>query len=588
MLSEVAVRNAKARDKDYKLADSEGLYLFVTKAGHRSWRLKYRFAGKERRLIFGSYPEVSLKDARERKLKARKLLSEGRDPGIEAKKASIGRSMAAANTYEIVARNWFALQEDRWTPVHARDVITSLENEVFPWLGSLPIAEIDEPLVLTVLRKVEKRGAIETAHRVRQRMSAVFVHGIAEGVASRDPAAVVGKALKPVPRSKKRPAILRIEGLQDLIRKTEVEPASPLTKLASRIAALTGQRLGAIRTMTWTQLENIDWVSDDECPAALWRIPASHMKLATELKRDDTFDHLAPLAPEAVAALRAVYQLTGRGPLVFPSNRSARIPMSENTLSYFYNRCGYLVRTGMGALAGSAAWNLHHHGFGPSWDGMFCQSNFGVVTKLGMWLMPEPEAVAGYDFEFDKIDDLGWAIDTIMPLRRSGLIRQSPSIGNWLRSAAVMTRRADWTSQPGPLDESVVTAIRERFNIGCSRVCAGQCRQGTSIARSFSRHCRGAGPECSRLPARYRRTQHRYRPRMARWPGIAGARTWQRIGDYALGGRAGAGRAGTRSWRQGHPPAIWSRRARGTAFVFIRKRLTIKTLSLYNYLREKS
>ncbi len=127
---------------------------------------------------------------------------------------------------------------------------------------------------------------------------------------------------------------------------------------------------------------------------------------------------------------------------------------------------GDLVRTGMGALGGSAAWNLHHHGFGPSWDGMFCQSNFGVVTKLGMWLMPEPEAVAGYDFEFDKIDDLGWAIDTIMPLRRSGLIRQSPSIGNWLRSAAVMTRRADWTSQPGPLDESVVTAIRERFNIG--------------------------------------------------------------------------------------------------------------------------
>ncbi len=344
MLSEVAVRNAKAKDKDYKLADSEGLYLFVTKAGHRSWRLKYRFAGKERRLIFGSYPEVSLKDARERKLEARRLLSEGRDPGIEAKKAAIGRSLAAANTYETVARNWFALQEDRWTPVHARDVITSLENEVFPWLGSLPIAEIDEPLVLTVLRKVEKRGAIETAHRVRQRMSAVFVHGIAEGVASRDPAAVVGKALKPVPRSKKRPAILSIEGLQDLIRKTEVEPASPITKLASRIAALTGQRLGAIRTMTWGELENIDWASDDECPAALWRIPASHMKLTTELKNDDTFDHLVPLAPEAVAALRAIHQLTGRGPLVFPSNRSARIPMSENTLSYFYNRCGYQGR----------------------------------------------------------------------------------------------------------------------------------------------------------------------------------------------------------------------------------------------------
>jgi len=127
---------------------------------------------------------------------------------------------------------------------------------------------------------------------------------------------------------------------------------------------------------------------------------------------------------------------------------------------------GDLVRTGMGALEGSPSWNLHHHGFGPSWDGMFCQSNFGVVTKLGLWLMPEPEAVAGYDYEFDKIDDLGWAIDTIMPLRRSGLIKQSPSIGNWLRSAAVMTRREDWTDDKGPLDESVITAIRNRFNIG--------------------------------------------------------------------------------------------------------------------------
>jgi integrase len=344
MLSDVAVRQAKAKDKDYKLSDSEGLYLFVTKAGHRSWRLKYRFAGKERRLILGSYPEVSLKDAREKKLEARKLLAEGRDPGIEAKKAAITRNLAAANTFEVVARNWFSLQEDRWTPVHARDVITSLENEVFPWVGSLPVAEIDEPLILTVLRKIEKRGAIETAHRIRQRMSAVFVHGIAEGVAMRDPAAVVGKALKPVPRSKKRPAILDLEGLHDMIRKTEVEPASPLTKLASRFAALTAQRLGSIRSMAWEELENIDWTGDEVSSKAIWRIPAANMKLKSDLKHDESFDHLVPLAPEVVAVLRATKRLTGRGPLVFPSNRSGRIPMSENTLSYFYNRCGYQGR----------------------------------------------------------------------------------------------------------------------------------------------------------------------------------------------------------------------------------------------------
>lgn len=344
MLSDMAVRQAKPKDRDYKLADAEGLYLFVTKAGHRSWRFKYRFAGKERRLIFGGYPALSLKEARDRKADARKLLGEGRDPGIEAKKVAFARSARAANTFETLARAWYAMQESRWTPIHSNDVIHSLEKEVFPWLGKLPITEIDEPMVLSVLRKIEKRGAIETAHRVRQRISAVFVHGIAEGAATRDPAAVVTRALKPIPRGRKRPAILSIDGLHDLIRKTECEPASPLSKLASRFLALTAQRPGMVRAMPWNEIENIDWTIHGESPDALWRVPASRMKLVTELKNDEGYEHLVPLSPETVAVLRAVRTLTGRGPLVFPSNRNGSVPMSENTLSYFYNRCGYQGR----------------------------------------------------------------------------------------------------------------------------------------------------------------------------------------------------------------------------------------------------
>ncbi len=127
---------------------------------------------------------------------------------------------------------------------------------------------------------------------------------------------------------------------------------------------------------------------------------------------------------------------------------------------------GDLVRTGMGAMAGSPTWQLYRHGFGPGWDAMFCQSNFGIVTRLGLWLMPEPEAVLGYDYEFNRPEDLGWVVDTIMPLRRAGLIQQSPSIGNWLRSAAVMTTREQWTHDKGPLDDKVISAIRQRFNIG--------------------------------------------------------------------------------------------------------------------------
>jgi len=344
MLTEIQVKNAKARSKDYKLADFEGLYLFVTVKGHRSWRMKYHFAGKERRLLFGAYPAVGLREAREQRAAARKLLRDGRDPGIEAAKAKIERAAASANTFEALARGWFALQKDRWTPIHANDVIKSLENEVFPWLGKLPIGEIDEPLVLSVLRKIEKRGAIETAHRVRQRVSAVFVHAIAEGAGSRDPAAIVTRALKPVPRKKKRPALLTLDALHDMIRKTEAEPASPLTKLASRFLALTAQRPGMIRALPWEEIEGIDWRTDASAPEALWRVPPARMKLMLDLKSDADFEHLVPLSPDAVAVLRAAHALTGRGPLVFPTNRSARRPMSENTLSYFYNRCGFQGR----------------------------------------------------------------------------------------------------------------------------------------------------------------------------------------------------------------------------------------------------
>ena len=344
MLTDVAVRQAKPGAKDYKLADSEGLYLFVSRAGLRSWRFKYRFAGKERRLILGRYPEIGLKEARDRKADARRLLADGRDPGIEAAKAKVERAVAASNTFEVLARTWYDLQKDRWTSVHAQDVIRSLENEVFPWIGELPVHDIDEPMVLAVLRKIEERGAIETAHRVRQRMSGVFVHAIAEGASSRDPAAVVTKALKPVPRAKKRPALLSLTELQDMLQKTESDPASPLTKLASRYLALTAQRPGMVRALPWNEIENVDWQSERECPEAIWRVPAHRMKLEKELKLDVEFEHLVPLSHEAVEVLRAAWVLTGRGALVFPSSRSARRPMSENTLSYFYNRSGFQGR----------------------------------------------------------------------------------------------------------------------------------------------------------------------------------------------------------------------------------------------------
>jgi 4-cresol dehydrogenase (hydroxylating) len=166
---------------------------------------------------------------------------------------------------------------------------------------------------------------------------------------------------------------------------------------------------------------------------------------------------------------------------------------------------GDLVRTGMGAMTDSPTWQLYRNGFGPGWDQMFCQSNFGIVTALGLWLLPEPEAVMGYDYEFDKPDDLAWVIDTLMPLRRSGLIGQSPSIGNWLRSAAVMTTRSQWTQDKGPLDDRAITAIRERFKIGWWGVqvrCYGHVEVAEAALRVLDRAFNGK-PVLSAKPARW-------------------------------------------------------------------------------------
>lgn len=343
MLTDLKVRQAKPAAADYKLGDAGGLYLLVTKSGAKSWRLKYRFAGKEKRLTFGRYPEVSLAAARERRDEARRLLREMRDPAVEAMKKRLSAAAAAEATFERVAREWHELQSPRWTPVHASDVIGSLQNEVFPHLGSVPLKEIDAPLVLAVLRKVEKRGALETAKRVRQRMSAVFVHGISTGACSDDPAARVMKALKPAPKSGRQPAITDLNALRKLLEAVEASGAGPVTKVASRLLALTAVRPGVLRGAAWTEFEGIDWNSDHPqlSEVAVWRIPSDRMKVVLERKGDAAFEHLVPLSRQAVEAIAAIRPLTKRLPILFPSNRHLHRPLSENAIGYLYNRSGY-------------------------------------------------------------------------------------------------------------------------------------------------------------------------------------------------------------------------------------------------------
>jgi integrase len=334
MLTDVQAKRAKPADKPYKLADGGGLFLLVAPTGSRSWRMKYRVGKKEKLLTFGLYPEVSLVAARAEREKAKAALREGRDPAVEKKQAAAARTIGASNTFEACARAWHELNKPRWSEVHAGNVIDSLENDLFPAIGSLPIKDVTEALLLDALRKVERRGAIETAHRIRQRASDVFAYAAAGGMRTGDPAAVVKSLLKPKPKASKQPALTNLAECRQLIVDVEAERASPITKLANRLIALTAVRSAVQRHCRWTELEGLDG------PAPIWRVPPGTMKLALRLKDDIEFEHIVPLSRQAVETIEAIRPLTGHLPFLFPNDRHAHRPMSENAVRALIIRAG--------------------------------------------------------------------------------------------------------------------------------------------------------------------------------------------------------------------------------------------------------
>lgn len=334
MLTELAAKKAKGADAPYKLSDSGGLFLLVTPAGGKLWRQKYRFAGKEKVLAFGPYPQVSLLEAREKREAAKKLLRENIDPGVERKSKKIAGAMAAGVTFEAAARSWHSLNAASWTERHREDVLDSLERLVFPTLGSMPLASITAPVVLGVLRPIEQRPALETARRVRQRMSAVFVYGIASGLCEADPAAVVQKAMAPMKKGR-QPAITTLDGAREIIRKVDESAAHPLTRLAMRLLALTALRPGTLMTTPWAELNGLP----DLEPT--WEVPADRLKLLKLHKDDEEKNHLVPLSKQAIDTINAARTISGRGPFCFPNSRHAHKPMSENAIGYMLNRAGF-------------------------------------------------------------------------------------------------------------------------------------------------------------------------------------------------------------------------------------------------------
>ncbi|EHH68262.1 tyrosine-type recombinase/integrase [Gluconobacter morbifer] len=329
MLTDSQVRAAKPKDKPFKLTDGGGLYLQVTPSGGKHWRWRYEIGGKEKTYTIGSYPDVRLPDARSERDEARKVLQAGRDPAKEKKLLKTIGKVDPSQTFIATARDWFEQRKDLWTERHAADVWRSLERDVLPSVGHMPVNDLTPPIVLAVLREIENRGAVESAHRARQRMSGIFVHAIACGYGTADPAAIVAPALRPVVQGR-QPAITDLNEARAMIRKVEKEDAHPVTLLALRLLYLTAVRPGELRYAMWNEFEDLDGAEP------LWRIPAIRMKMKRE--------HLVPLSRQAVELLEALRPLSGRWPHLFPNARRPKQVMSENAIGYLLNRAGYHQR----------------------------------------------------------------------------------------------------------------------------------------------------------------------------------------------------------------------------------------------------
>lgn len=330
MLTELECRSAKPREKAYKRADAKGLYLYISTTGHKSWRWKYRFGGKEKRLVFGPYPEVKLAEARQRRDEAARTLRAGEDPA-EARKAAAAAT-DPARTFEQLGRRWHADQRLLWKEKHGRDVLASLEKEVFPAIGRRDVAAIEPTKVLEVVEAIQDRGAVETAHRVLGRIEAVFAMSIARGLIRINPAAAVAGALRPV-RKGRRPALTQLDRARDFLRKVEALPAQPSVKLASRLLAITAVRPGVVRLTP--QTGEFEQLETDE---PLWRIPPQRMKLELEESEDVAFELLVPLPWQGVETIEAAQAAAGRSPWLFPSVSAPRRPISDSTLSSLYRR----------------------------------------------------------------------------------------------------------------------------------------------------------------------------------------------------------------------------------------------------------
>ena len=342
------IRRAKPEVKAYTLGDGQGLSLLVEPNGSKSWRFRYRYAGKPKMISLGVYPTITLAEARARRDEARKIVAEGKNPSEVRKEQKLALRIQSENAFEKIAREWHQMKSAKWSAGYASDIIEAFQNDIFPYVGTRPVGEIKPLELLNVLRKIEKRGALEKMRKVRQRCSEVFRYAIATGRAEFNPAADLSSALE-VHKSNHFP-FLKSDEIPDFLRALDSYAGSRLVQIATKLLMVTGVRTIELRAALWQEFD---------LDNAIWEIPAERMKMRRP--------HLVPLSTQALGFLNELKSMTGNYRYVFPGRNDPNKPMSEASVNQLIKRIGYAGKLTGHGFRHTLSTILHENGFNTAW-----------------------------------------------------------------------------------------------------------------------------------------------------------------------------------------------------------------------------
>ncbi|WP_443022419.1 tyrosine-type recombinase/integrase [Shigella boydii] len=347
-LNDMQIRRAKPEAKAYTLGDGQGLPLLVEPNGSKSWRFRYRYAGKPKMISLGVYPTITLAEARARRDEARKIVAEGKNPSEVRKEQKLALRIQSENAFEKIAREWHRMKSAKWSAGYASDIIEAFQNDIFPYVGTRPVGEIKPLELLNVLRKIEKRGALEKMRKVRQRCSEVFRYAIATGRAEFNPAADLSSALE-VHKSNHFP-FLKSDEIPDFLRALDSYAGSRLVQIATKLLMVTGVRTIELRAALWQEFD---------LDNAIWEIPAERMKMRRP--------HLVPLSTQVLGFLNELKSMTGNYRYVFPGRNDPNKPMSEASVNQLIKRIGYAGKLTGHGFRHTLSTILHENGFNTAW-----------------------------------------------------------------------------------------------------------------------------------------------------------------------------------------------------------------------------